>query len=294
MKMQPLGTFRTNAPVTEQQYKYIDGVVKYSAQQGMIARRLAPVFGPLGFGSQSVTFDKVTEMADAQVQIGWKPDKGEDITNLARTTNPMGVVSKAFRVNAQSLASSRTYGTPLDIINARSAAYKVSKKEDDILLNGWAKDGSTYDISGLYQSAGNTEAYSDDFGTAGNAIKKVKLAAAVLQADNIFAPYNMVLNQVQYNEMIDVLSSTATLEIDVVRRMLGGGDIYLTPAQTAATGMLISTGERGYFDYAIGVDVTTKLEELGLHEGNDLFGLVYETITPRIWETNGICTLTAI
>jgi uncharacterized linocin/CFP29 family protein len=252
-----------------------------------------PIYGPLGFGKEAIAHDVLTEVADAQIDVAWKVDASEDIVDLSRTTLPVVVVKKGFRVNRRSLAASRTYGTPLDTANAKSAAYKVAKKEDELILDGYAADGSTYDIKGLYQKAGNSDTGSS-FGTSGQGIDSLNAAMALLLADNIYPPYHMVLNPTQYMEMHNELSSTAVLEIDVLRRMLGGGEVFVTPAQTAGTGMVLAAGDRGYFDLAVGVDITTEVEVLPLNKGRDLYGIVYECVVPRVWETNAICKMTAI
>jgi len=211
--MKGIREFRMDAPITAEQYKEIDGAVKYSARQAMIGRRLLPIFGPLGFGKQAVTFDVVTEVGDAEVNFAWRPGASEDIVNLTRTTKAVPVIQKAFRINARSLASSRTDGTPIDTVTARSSAYKVAKKEDAIILDGYAADGTNYDVTGFYQGAGNTEGSAKDFGTALNGVSKVGLAMAVMRTDSIFPPYNMVLEPTQFNEIVaHVLTSTAVLE----------------------------------------------------------------------------------
>ncbi len=284
-----------DAPITDEQYKEIDGAVKLSARQAMIGRRLMPIYGPLGFGKQSVTFDVVTEVGDAEVNFAWRPGASEDIVNLTRTTKAIPVIQKAFRINARSLASSRTVGTPIDTVTARSAAYKVAKQEDAIILDGYAADGSNYDVDGLYQAAGNTEGTAEDFGTATNGVAKMGLAMAVMRTDSIFPPYNVVLHPTQYGEIVNhVLTNTAVLERVVMEQQIGGGVILESPSLTAATGLMLAAGDRGYFDLAVGVDITTEVEELSLREGRDLFGVVYECLVPRIWETNGVCTLTSI
>lgn len=291
--MNPIGTFREDSGVTEEQYKQIDQTVRRSAQEVMVARQITSLFGPLGFGKQAVTFDKLTERRDANVQFAFRPNKDEDNVNLARTTNKIAFIDAPFRIPSQSLAASRTTGTPLDVLNAQSAGYKVALKENAIILDGFAADGTNYDIEGFYQGAGNTEATADDYGTAGNAVLKMTLAMAVLRTDNIFPPYNKVLNPTQYNQMLGLIANTGILEIDVVQRQIKG-QIYESPTQTAATGMLMGQAGRGFFDVALGVDVTTELEQMGLADGKDLYGVVYESLAPRIWEDNAICTLTSI
>ena len=44
----------------------------------------------------------------------------------------------------------------------------------------------------------------------------------------------------------------------------------------------------------LGVDIHAKVEELPLNEFKDLYGVVWEAITPRIREANAICKLSAI
>lgn len=290
--MKSLKEFRTDAPITDEQYKYIDEAVKISARQAMIGRRLMPIYGPLGFGKEAIAHDVLTEVADAQIDTAWRVDASEDIINLSRTTLPVAVIKKGFRINRRSLAASRTAGTPLDTATAKSAAYKVAKKEDELILDGYAADGSTYDIKGLYQKAGNSTAGSS-FGTSGQGIDSANAAMALLLADNIYPPYNMVLHPTQYMEAHNELSGTATLEVDVIRRMIGG-EVFVTPSQTDGTGMVLAAGDRGFFDLAVGVDITTEVETTPLVHGRDLYGVVYECVVPRVWETNAICKMTTI
>lgn len=290
--MHKIRDFRTDSPLTVEQWKYIDGQMKRSALQFMIGRRIAPTFGPLGLGVQAITYDKWTETGEAEVNLSWQPAQ-EDEGSVARTTTAMPVVQKGFRLNYRNVLSSRRNGTALDVANGLSAAYRVSLREDEIILDGYAADGTNYDVNGFYQLANNTQGTAADYGTSGKGITKTNLGAGVLRTDNIFPPYNQILNPTQFNEINQPLSGTATLEADVMARILRG-QLYESPSQTAGTGMQMSAGARGFFDISLGQDMTSEFEQLGLKEGKDIFGLVYEAIVPRVWETNAICTLTGI
>lgn len=295
--MHALESFRTDAPVTPEQWKYIDERIKVLARRTLIGRRLMPVYGPLGFGKEAVAYDKMTEMSDALLNLAWKVDASEDIVNLTRTTLPIAVISKGFRINARSLAASRTYGTPLDTQNLDSAIYKVAKLEDDLILDGYAADGSNYDIKGLYQAnISNKVTGSQWTGAPEDAIGDVADLIATMMGNDIGPPYNLVLHPTQYAELLNVGASTHTEAIvfDTVQRQLGGGRIYWTTALTDGTGMLVAAGSRGYFDLAIGIDMQAEIEQLSLREGRDLFGLVYETLVPRIWETDAILAIDTI
>ena len=289
--MKSLREFRTDAPITAEQYKYIDETVKITARKAMIGRRLMPIFGPLGFGKQAATYDKLTEVADADLNFAWRVSVSEDIANLARTTVPVPVLHKPFRVNRRSLMASRTSGTPIDVATARSAAYKVAKLEDELIIDGYAADTSTYDIKGLYQAnIGNVITGSQWTAAPEDAITDTAQGIAYLMGVNIDPPYHWVLHPTQYAEMINVGASAHTnaLVSDTVKKMLGGGNIFWSTVLTAGTGFMVAAGDRGYFDLAVGVDLTTEVEELSLREGKDLFGLIYECVVPRIWQTTAI------
>lgn len=291
--MRSLKEFRTDAPVTPEQYKYIDEAVKIAARQAMVGRRLLPVYGPLGFGKDAVTYDKLTEVSNAQINLAWKVAFSEDIVNLTRTTLPVPVLSKAFRINRRSLEASRTVGTPLDVATAKSAAYKVALLEDQLIILGYAADGSNYDIKGLYNAANNDYSSAADWGTASNIVTSINGAINLLINDNIYPPYNLVLNPTQWSEAGVLISNTGISYRQWIRETIGG-EIFVTPTITAGTGMMLAAGDRGFFDLAVGVDLTTELEQLDLSKGRDLFGLVYECVVPRIWETNAICKLSSI
>ena len=290
--MHGIRDFRTDSPLTVEQWKFIDGELKRVALQVMIGRRLAPTIGPLGLGVQAITYDKITETGDAEVNLSHQPAQ-EDEISVGRTTTVIPEILKGFRLNYRHVLSSRRNGTALDTANAKSAAYKVALREDEIILDGYAADGTNYDVNGFYQLAGNTEGTAADYGTSGKGITKTNLAAAVLRTDNIFPPYNQILNPTQFNQINQPVSGTATLESEVMTRILRG-QLFESPSQTVDTGMQMSAGDRGFMDIALAMDMTSQFEQLGLKEGNDIFGVVMEALVPRVWETNAICTLTAI
>lgn len=290
--MNTIPEFRTDQPLTEQQYKHIDEVIRETAKQILIARKLAPIYGPLGFGKEAVSFDVLTEVGAGKIDLAWGAGFSEDIPNITRTNLPIPVLHKEFRINRRHLEASRTYGEPLDVSSIRSATYKVGVKEDELLLKGYDVDGDgTYEIKGFYEAAGNDYSTSSDWGTASNILPSINGAVDLLQADSIYPPYNLVCNPTQFNELFVLVSGTAEFYADVVKRRIGG-EIYQSPAVAAGTAMLLAAPNSGFFDIAIGVDMTH--EEAILEKSKDLWGIVYECLVPRVWETNAICKLSNI
>lgn len=278
--------------LTLEEYQAIDNAIKFAARQTLVARKLIPKGPTVGFGKEQVKYYKFTEMSAAKVDLEWGSFTYDDVAKGATTIN-VPVLSKGFRINRRHLDAARSEGTALDTQQIYSATYKVSLIEDAMMLVGWSKDGTNYDINGLYKSANNSETTSLDWGTPANIVTSIKNTMALLMADNIFPPYNVVVNPTQYADTLAVVSGTATLYLDLVRRMIGG-DVISTPVITAGTGMMIPTANPAFFDYVLGEDMTDKTEEMGLEDGNDVLGVVYECLVPRVFDTNAICTMTTI
>lgn len=273
--------------------KIKEGIVK-NARKHSIARQIIGV-RPLnaGVGLQQWTYDTLTEVSDAQITYAFT-ETGEDVADFGRSHVPIPVIHKEFRIGYRDIVAAQRGGYPLQASTADSASYKVMLQENAMLLNGYSADGSTYDIKGLYQSAGNSESTSKDFGTAGNAMAKVQLAITELIADDIYGPYNLVLNPTQFMELaVSVLGSGAgDREINMVRELLEGGQIYSTPFQTVDTGMLLAQPGSGFFEAVMPVDMTVRTETL--QKSRDEWGQVYECIVPVIYDADAICKLTAI
>jgi len=273
--------------------KIKEGIVK-NARKHSIARQIIGV-RPLnaGVGLQQWTYDTLTEVSDAQITYAFT-ETGEDVADFGRSHVPIPVIHKEFRIGYRDIVAAQRGGYPLQASTADSASYKVMLQENAMLLNGYSADGSTYDIKGLYQSAGNSESTSKDFGTPGNAMAKVQLAITELIADDIYGPYNLVLNPTQFMELaVSVLGSGAgDREINMVRELLEGGQIYSTPFQTVDTGMLLAQPGSGFFEAVMPVDMTVRTETL--QKSRDEWGQVYECIVPVIYDADAICKLTAI
>lgn len=292
--MKPISQFRTNAALTPEQYTSLDSAAKSAALQTMKARRIFPVIGPFGFGTEALAYDTITQMSEAQISYAWKVDANQDLVNVSRATVALPVNSKSYRINARKLAASRTTGTPLDTQNAKSAGYRVAQKEDELAFIGYKPDGTNLDISGFYPAAGNSYTSASDFGTPANIPIAVNAAIDLAIADNIDAPYNFGMNSTQYSQTNTLIADGGGKNWRKWIEETVGGQVYWTNALTAGTGLLSAAGDRGFFDLATGIDVTSEAEELGLDQGHDLFGVVYETIIPRVYEANALVSLTQI
>ena len=272
--------------LTEQEYKYIDTAVQEPPRQMLIGRRVVRTFGPLGEGVLSVEWNKISDVGAAELFRSQKITLSEDIIDKTVGSLDMPAIARGFRIPRRTLEASRRMGTPLDVVSSRSASYQVSLLEDTLVLKG------SGGINGLYDGAGNTKAGAD-WATATNIPLTISGAIAELKADNIFPPYNLVLASEQYEYLFATVGTTADYYLDLIKRRIGG-DIFESPVFTAGTGILLALPSAGFFDLPLGVDIHAELEELPLNEFKDLYGVVWESITPRIRESTAICTLTGL
>ena len=272
-------------------YRQIKDRIVFTARTQSVARRLinARLVGG-GIAVQQWTYDQANEVSDALLTYAFT-DTAEDQIELSRTDVPIPVLHKEFRIGRRDLAAAQRGGFALNAATASSAAYKVMNLENSMVLNGYAADGSNYDIKGLYQSAANTKTGAD-FGTAGNALKSVAGAIELMMADEITGPYNLTLNPTQYMELAISESAGGNPELPAVLKLLEGGEIITTSWQAAGTGMLTADKNSGFFEFVVPQDMTYETEIL--QKSKDLWGRVYECVIPVIYDPNAICKITGI
>jgi uncharacterized linocin/CFP29 family protein len=282
-------------PLTTEQGLFIRDRAVEAARRTFVGRKL---FGTsirkIDSGTQTFGYDTLTHVSAASFDYSWPGRQSQDIVNLSRSTVAIPILHKEFEINKLDLASSRLSGVPLNTTNAESAAYKVATLEDLMLILGYTATGTTYEVSGLYASAGNTDAATGTWDTPANIVSSMQDGIALLEADNIFAPYNLTVHPNQHADMLELISNTAVTYEMLVTQMLRGGSITVTPAITSETAMLTAANPNGAFEYVLAEDVTTDTETTSLKEGNNLFGRVYLRGLPVVYDANAICSLTGL
>ncbi len=287
--------------VYENAAKYLDKELVEPIRQQLVGRKLFGKVTRVEPGVFNVDYNTLTDMGDAIITLDLPDDSVEkDSVKVATSTMKIGVISKGYKIPRSQFESFARYGTPLDTAAMISAGQKVGEKEDDMLLQGWAPDGSNYKIKGLYQSAGNSYSTSKDFGTFGNPTAAVSGALALLYADGIVGTnFNLVLNYVQYAEL-QANYEYGTYEWDKVMKMInpnpgaGQGQILMSTDITAGTGMMTPVDTSGvYMDLIVGADYKNQIAQPKF-DISPVEGITYTMVVPRIKHANAVCTLTAI
>lgn len=281
--------------LTTEQGQYIRDRAVEAARRTFVGRKL---FGASGIrtidaGAQTYGYDTLTHGSGAAFDYTYPGKQSLDAVNLARTTVAIPNLHKEFHISKLDLASSRMSQQPLNVTQAESSAYKVAYAEDSLLINGWTQDGTTYEVNGLYQAAGNSESTSLGYNTSTNIFTSITNALALLEADNIMGPYNIVLNPAQANETRAFIANTAVSYKQWILETLGG-EMFITPAITAGTGMIVKADPVGAFEYVVAEDITTVTETESVKDGEGLFGRVYVRGLPVVYDANAICKLTDI
>jgi len=277
--------------IPKEWYEQIRSDIVVTARRQNVARKLIRVRNLSGgLGVQQYSFDTLVEMSDAVLTWTYSPESATDAVNFTRSEVKVPVLHKEFEINRRDLEASRKFGNPLNTTMAGAAAYKVTNLENELVLLGWASDGGSYDINGLYNAANNS-VIGSDFGTAGNAVTTIASAISAMMADDIYPPYNLVLNPTQYAQLTGNLLSGGKDEEEKVRRMIQG-DIVVTPFQTDGTGMLLADANAGFFELVVAQDMTVETEITEKYK--NLWGIVYECVVPVVYDTNAICKITGI
>ena len=282
--------------------KYFDKELIKPLQQRFVGRKLVPKNNELsgkGIGMESVDVWTLKELAEATTSLGLPTGYGDTADVTSETLN-LPILAEPFVLPRRMYESYKLSGIGIDADLSILAAYQVQLAEEALILDGWKPDGTNYVINGLYQAANNAEASADDFGTYGNATDKVTLAKALLEADSVYGPYNLVLKQVQYNQLLASESTTGNPDWARVMTVInvnasGPAQIFSSPTQTVATGMMLAVSNKTYFDLVIPQEYKNQLnEDPKLGDLSPLYGMVYESLAPRVKHTDAICTLTNI
>ena len=282
---------------------YFDTEIVAPLRQKAMARKLISVKPRVkGDGIKAADVLKVVEMGAAQIAYKLPKEMSRDMVRIDKTTVNIPLLYKGYEVDRDAFNVWKEKGVALDAAAAISAAQVIAVQEDTAIIDGWMPDGASYQMNGLYQSAGVTYSTSKDFATYGYAKEAIAGAIAALEAVFVYPPFNLTLNPVQHGELIMSESSTGTEEYPRVLKVLNGnaeggpGKIFSSPAITDGTGLISPVDPaRVYIELLNPQPVRNVLGEDSKMPGiSDITGTSYEALYVNVKQTNSLCKLTAI
>lgn len=217
--------------VTSYEYlgKVITNEIIEPIRETAIARQLMKVNTSYvaDVSTDSVQAYKFSDLSDALIMRAL-PDESIFRDGIRSETHTvlLNSIVEGFDIKKQEYDNFEAQGIPIQSSLAMIAAEKVAERENEMILTGWTPDGTNYEIEGMQNLTGcSTESTSYDFGTYGNAVKKVTAAKNVLNKAGVMAgAFNLTLNQTQYAQLEASLSTTGTEEMEqVIKRLNPNG-----------------------------------------------------------------------
>lgn len=254
------------------------------ARKQNICRSMLPVRGPIGgIGVQQWSYDKTEEMTEAMVSYQFV-DLAEDAVNFGRDHIAIPLIQKEFRIGRRDLASAQKGGYPITTVNSNAASYQVTNLENKIVIDGYTRDGKSYEIKGLLRSAGieNTDAY--DVATPGNFAKATAAAIESAMANEIYGPYEWTINPQQWTQLGISLWTGGKSELEMVRDLVS--NIRVTNWIPAGEGMFTGGQSNSQYELIIAQDMTVETEIL--QKSKDLWGRIYESLVPVVYQPKTI------
>lgn len=211
--------------------------------------------------------------------------------NMADTVDIGGDTLKVPVIMDQVKIPRRTYdafidnGIPLDTDLAFDMMRKINEKLDNMVMNGWAFDGTTYEVKGLNQIAG-TSTTGSVTSTYGGGLYSIVTAISDLETAGVKAPaYDVIFYADNYNELKASINSTSgRRELEDVMMELGPGGRFLKAPSgasfTANTGIVkpaATEQARQYFEL---FETVAPMHHAWFVDGNERTG---DIMVEQIW-----------
>jgi len=203
------------------------------------------------------------------------------VTVQSRHYVPLPLLYRDFRLEWRDLETSRRLGVPLDTTGAAIAASAVAEMEDRLIFNGYDE----LQQAGFLNAEGRQRLPLGDWSQGGGAFAAVVRGIQTLTSNHFQGPFTLIVPPQLFVQLNRVYENTAVLEIDQIRRAIGGG-VYLTPTLPPNVAVLIAAGQEN-MDIEIAQDMTVAFLETQAMDHNFR---VLETLALRIKRPGAICT----
>jgi uncharacterized linocin/CFP29 family protein len=270
-------------PLREEEWSRLNETVVQVARRSLVGRRILDIYGPLGAGVQTVSYDEYTGVTSGAVDIVGEQETAAVFTD-ARRFKTIPIIYKDFLLHWRDIEAARSHNLPLDVSAAAGAAALCAQQEDELIFHGDAKLGH----EGLMNATGRLSVSLGDWSKPGGGFHAIVEATRKLNDQGHFGPYAVVLSPKLYASLHRIYEATGVLEIQTMRELASDG-IYQSNRLRGDSGVVVSTG-RENMDLAVAMDMTTAY--LGASKMNHPFR-VLEALILRIKHPDAICTLEA-
>lgn len=249
-------------------------------------------------GKNAYQYAHVSDMSGAFVQYRIPTNGGhKDSVTSSQTIVEIPYLYKTFEMAQADITAwdsgefATTQDNTLSAISATTAARKVQQEEEELILNGWKGDDTNYKIKGFSAAAKNIIT-GGSIATAGTLSDYVGDAIDALISANVYGEnnsYNLTVPTKIGTKLMNLRYTNGDYEIEHLRKILGDGDIYMTPKLNGTALVTPVDTTRQHFELLNPVEFTTSLTKSEYQNDPHLGvvkGTVYELCTPSFLRTD--------
>ena len=251
---------RDAAPLSDEVWEQIDGVVESVARQHLVCRRFIHLFGPLGAGAVVVPLNRLA--TEGEIRVAQRELIGFE------------TLTKDFVLAYEDVTLARQMSLPLDLSPVAQAATQLARQEDDLIF------------AALRSAKGVQTVSIGEWSQPGGAFATVTAALEKLTSAGVYGPYALVTSTSMHAQMQRVMKGTGRLEIKHVEDLLDG-KIYFSPGLKANEAFLVASSQYN-LDLAVAQDMVTAY--IGNAELDHIFRLM-EKLVLRVKRPNGVCLI---
>lgn len=205
-----ISAFRSCAVLREDDWREFDDVVttvardRFSVVTDLMARGLTRSL-PNPLAVTQLSWDRVSDMNDAQVDMTIEAPDVKDRVLFAQDSMPLPLIHKGFSLNLRTLLASRRQGTGVDTLQVERATRKVVEKIESLFIGttsyATGLAGSIYGLTTHPQRNTDTITTSWATATASAIVGDVLNMIKALEADNMYGPYGLYVPKAALQNM---------------------------------------------------------------------------------------------
>ena len=138
-----LSGLKTNDVLQQDEFKRLDEAIVAPAREplrvgaDLISRGMTTDLGEDGYlSSMQLDWQNSTEVSAATLTMDAETQTPQDRVEFNTFSVPLPLALREFRIGDRNLRQSRKLGQPLNTVNAERAAFQVSLKIEDMIVNG--------------------------------------------------------------------------------------------------------------------------------------------------------------
>lgn len=223
--------------------KTLDKAIAQQLKTPTVGMTLLPLNTTLqGLGKTSIMGFLYADRAGAKIGMNLDHNMA-DVVDLTGDTLKVPVIMDQVKIPRRTYDAYVDNGVPISADLAYDMARKINEKIDNLVMNGWSFDATTYEVKGLNQIAG-TSTTGSVTSTYGGGLYSIVKAIDDLEAAGVVAPsYDAIFYTDNYTEArVSINSTGGRREIEDIMEALGPGGRFLRAPSgasfTANTGIV--------------------------------------------------------